>query len=320
MARRKADHHGTKDTRGRKVQEEGEEGGEEGSEEEEGEEQGSAVEHVESRRKVTQRREESREGGEEGLGQDRRRLTPLADAAKLLRDVHKLTPNIIIGLSGGKDSLVTLDMCVREFGASNVSAFFMYLVKDLRCVETTVRWCERHYKIEVHRLPHWLLGLAYKNATYMPHRSGTEKWRDMRLVDVEQLARKKTGFEWIANGHRMADSIERVGMLNRIDGFDEVGRRVYPLWRWNEASVMAYLRARKIPPPPKLTILKRAMTGVSFQEDVLLAIRDKFPDDFKRILEVFPYVEARLARYELQKNSWKQKTYIDKFRTSLRGR
>ena len=227
---------------------------------------------------------------------------------------------MVVGLSGGKDSLATLDLCVQEFGAENVSAFFMYLVKDLRCVETTIRWCERHYKIEVHRVPHWTLGLAYKYATYMPHRTGTGDWRDMKLGDVEMLVRKKTGREWIAYGHRMADSIERVGMLSKNKGRDEVGRRVYPLWQWNEAAVVAYLRARKIPPPPRLTILKRAMTGVSFQEDALLAIREKFPDDFAKIVEKFPFLPAKLARYEFQKNSWKQKTYIDKFKTSLKGR
>jgi hypothetical protein len=223
-------------------------------------------------------------------------------------------------LSGGKDALVTLDLCVREFGADNVTCFFMYLVKGLRCVETTIRWCERHYKVEVHRYPHWRLGLAYKYAIYMPHRTGADQMRDMKQVDIEQLARRDTGAEWIAFGHRMTDSIERVGMLSRIEGIDQNSRRVFPLWRWNEASVVAYLRARKIPPPVKLTILKRAMTGVNFQEDTLLAIRERFPDDFEKIIEVFPYLPAKLARYELKKKSWKQDTYVDKWKTSLKGR
>lgn len=236
---------------------------------------------------------------------------------RLLREVHTGSDKVLVGLSGGKDSLVTLDLSVREFGAPNVHAFFMYLVKGLRCVEATLRWCERHYKIEVDYFPHWRLGLAYKYAVYMPHRHGTDGWRDMRQVDVEQAARTKTGVEWLAYGHRMTDSIERVGMLSKNEGFDTVGRRVYPLWRWNEASVMSYLRQRKIPPPPKLTILRRSMTGVNFQEDTLLAIRERFPDDYAKIVEKFPYLPAKLARFELKKGSWKQETYIDKWKTRL---
>jgi phosphoadenosine phosphosulfate reductase len=234
--------------------------------------------------------------------------------------VHRGGAKILVGLSGGKDSLVTLDLCVREFGSENVRAFFRYFVKGLRCVESTIRWCERRYKIDVDYFPHWTLGLAYKYATYMPHRTGASEWRDMKLIDVEAAARKKSGVEWIAYGHRMADSIERVAMLKGIAGHDRVGSRCYPLWKWNEASVFAYMRAKKIPMPPKLTILRKAASGVSFEEDTLLAIRAKFPDDFAKIVAVFPFVEAKIARYELKKKSWKQSTYVDKFRTSLKGR
>jgi phosphoadenosine phosphosulfate reductase len=250
-------------------------------------------------------------------------LTPLAESRKLLLDVVlglDLTDKVIVGLSGGKDSLVTLDLCIRAFGADRVKAFHMYLVRGLRCVEDGLRRCEQRYGIEVLYVPHWMLGQAYKNATYMPHRRRADGWRDMKLTDVEQAVRAKLGSDWIAYGHRMNDSIERVGMLSRNEGLDRTGHRVYPLRSWNEASVVAYLRARRISLPPKLTILKRSMTGVSFHEDVLIAIRDQFPDDFELIIEKFPFIEAKLARYEMKKKSWKQETYVDKWRTSLRGR
>jgi len=227
---------------------------------------------------------------------------------------------VVVGLSGGKDSLVTLDLCVREFGPARVRAFHMYIARGLECVERTVRWAERRYGIDVEFVPHWMLGQAYKNATYMPHRRRADGWRDTRMTDIEQAVRGKLGSDWFAYGHRMNDSIERVGMLSRNGGLDQVGRRVYPLRSWNEASVVAYMRARRIPSPPRLTILRRSMSGVSFQEDVLVAIRERFPDDFALLVEKFPFLPAKLARYELKKNSWKQETYVDKWRTSLKGR
>lgn len=261
-----------------------------------------------------------RQGGEEGRV-ERRRLTPLAEAIELIRAAATESPDgVIVGLSGGKDSLVTLDLCVRELGADRVRAFHMYMVRGLRCVEGGLRRCERRHGIEIVYVPHWMLGQAYKNATYMPHRSRADGWRDTRLGDIEMAVRAKLGPMWIAYGHRMCDSIERVGMLSRNGGLDRSGRRVYPLRSWNEAAVVAYLRARRIPLPPRLTILKRSMTGVSFQEDVLIAIREQFPDDFEKIVEKFPYLIAKLARFEMKKKSWKQDTYIDKWRTSLRGR
>lgn len=261
-------------------------------------------------------------------------MTPLQESASLLLDVAFAPPpgsairttddpdclGVIVALSGGKDSLVTLDLCVRAFGVERVKAFHMYLVRGLRCVEDGLRRCEKRYGIEVLYVPHWMLGQAYKNATYMPHRSRADGWRDTKMMDIETAVRTTFGLDWIAYGHRQNDSIERVGMLSRNRGFDLKGRRVYPLRAWNEAAVVAYMRARKIPAPPRLTVLKRAMTGISFQEDVLIAIRDQYPDDFAKIVEKFPYITAKLVRHELKKESWKQDTYVDKWRTSLRGR
>lgn len=286
---------------------------------EEAQEERLASEGRESRQEAC-RPSQAREGRQEE-GREVERLTPLAESARLLGDVGSGAPaGVIVGLSGGKDSLVTLDLCVREFGADRVKAFHMYVVKGLRCVEDGLRRCERRYGVEVLFVPHWRLGLAYKYATYMPHRPRADGWRDTRLVDVEQVVRAKLGALWIAYGHRMNDSIERVGMLSRNGGLDGPGRRVYPLRSWNEASVVAYMRARRIQPPPKLTILKRSMTGVNFQEDTLMAIRERYPEDFEKIVEKFPYLPAKLVRHDLKKTSWKQDTYVDKWRTSLRGR
>jgi len=294
--------------------EHGDQGGR--SQEEDQEEEGSAAES-----RVEAGGTRSSRQGEQSEGRQVERLTPLAESGKLLGDVDAVAPaGVIVGLSGGKDSLVTLDLCIREFGAGRVAAFHMYVVRGLRCVEDGIRRCERRYGIEVLFIPHWRLGLAYKYATYMPHRSRVDGWRDTRLVDIEQAVRAKLGAVWIAYGHRANDSIERTGMLSRNGGLDGAGRRVYPLRSWNEASVVAYMRAKRIIPPPKLTILKRSMTGVNFQEDTLLAIRERYPEDFELIIEKFPYLPAKLARYEMKKNNWKQDTYIDKWGTSLRGR
>ncbi len=234
-------------------------------------------------------------------------MSVLANAAELLKDVHASTDQILVGLSGGKDSLATLDLAVKEFGSKNTACYFMYFVKGLRCVEATIKYCERRYKVKVHYFPHWRLGRAYKFAQYMPHRAGASNWRVMKLTDVEQAARAQTGINWLAYGQRMTDSLERRAMLHKLCGIDRKAERVYPLWRWNAGQVYAYLRQKQIPLPAKLTVLKRSMSGVNFQEDTLLFIKQKYPDDYKKILEVFPYVEAKLARYALKQRDWQAK-------------
>jgi len=222
---------------------------------------------------------------------------PPADASQLLYEARKLAPRVLVGLSGGKDSLVTLDLAVRSFGPDNVVAFSMYLVRGLRCFEGPIERAARIYGVQVEYVPHWMLGTMLKDAVLMPHRGDAHTWRDTKLVDIEQLVRQRTGIDWIAYGHRAAESIERRGMLNRCQGFNADARRVYPVWRWRSADVFSYMSARGIPLPP--TFGKDRLSGVDLRPETLLYIREHFPDDYRKILEVFPFAEAQLRRWEM---------------------
>lgn len=64
----------------------------------------------------------------------------------------KVTDSVIVAFSGGKESIVTLDLCFRYF--KNVRAFFMYICPDLSFQERTLEWYEKKYQTEIIRIPH----------------------------------------------------------------------------------------------------------------------------------------------------------------------
>ena len=64
----------------------------------------------------------------------------------------KITDSVIVAFSGGKESIVTLDLCFRYF--KNVRAFFMYICPDLSFQERTLEWYEKKYQTEIIRIPH----------------------------------------------------------------------------------------------------------------------------------------------------------------------
>src|SRR5271154_4052965 len=87
--------------------------------------QENRAEAVRRREGEEEARSRSREG-EQGQGGRVERLTPLAGARRMLHELHARADGVMVGLSGGKDSLVTLDLCIDEFGSEHVKPFFMY--------------------------------------------------------------------------------------------------------------------------------------------------------------------------------------------------
>jgi 3'-phosphoadenosine 5'-phosphosulfate sulfotransferase (PAPS reductase)/FAD synthetase len=228
--------------------------------------------------------------------------SPLGNARTLLQEVREQSDSILVGLSGGKDSLAVLDLCASIF--PKVEAYYMYLVRDLRCVESGINYVARRYDVKVHKYPHWRLGQFMKYGVYMPHRATAAAWRDCRFIDIEAKAQEDSGIEWSALGHRMTDSLERRGMLNPLQGIDHKTRRVYPIWLWKTKAVFAYLRAKRIPLPPSLSAEQRNMTSANLRVDTLIYMREHYPDDYEKMKEVFPYAEAQIKRREFNKQ-WK---------------
>jgi phosphoadenosine phosphosulfate reductase len=218
------------------------------------------------------------------------------EARHLLRRSREHASSVVVGLSGGKDSLTVLDLAVEIFGAGNVAAFAMYLVRGLRCFEAPIDLASRRYGIRVEYVPHFELGRIYKYAVCRPHTVGAADIRETKMVDIEALVRKRTGIDWLVYGHRAAESPQRRGMLNSCQGLNEKGKRVYPIWRWRQADVLSYLRLKRIAVPSMFVDAR--IRGVGLDPETLIYIRDHFPDDYARMLTVFPFASAQVARFE----------------------
>lgn len=220
--------------------------------------------------------------------------------------------SIMIGLSGGKDSLVTLDIIVRSGAFKRIECFAMYLVPGLKCFELPVlRAVDRYRKLQrisgkgfgsaftnvtfpVHFVPHWELPDMLRNGICCPEYRGTSKLKSMRLVDTERALTAKTGIDFFAYGDRATDGLGRRLYTSKVDGVHPEWRRLWPIWDWRDAEVKAYLRARNIPLPEHMGDGKTS--GIALTPMSLYHLKEKHPDDFQKLLSVFPHAEAQVLR------------------------
>lgn len=121
-----------------------------------------------------------------------------------------VTDSVIVGFSGGKDSIVTLDLCVRYF--KRVVPFFMYLVPDLEFQERMLKRYEDKYGIEIIRLPHFECSNFLKYGSFTMFDPNVDI---VGITDTYEYLRQRTGIHWIAAGERCADSIVRNAMIKQ---------------------------------------------------------------------------------------------------------
>lgn len=203
--------------------------------------------------------------------------------------------DVLVGVSGGKDSIVTLDLA-RKYAAS-VRGFFMYCVPGLGFQNRYLDYLSRRYEIEIDRVPHPIRSRWLRQGTYRlaPDRQAPI----LSFADVYEQLRAETGSEWIVAGEKKRDSLQRRGMLTKSGGFDEKRLWICPLSDWSNRQVYCYLKERGIPLPPDYRLSLTTSFGGLYHEE-LSAIKERYPDDWKKILQEHPFLEAIFARQRIK--------------------
>lgn len=202
-----------------------------------------------------------------------------------------LTDSVIVFFSCGKDSIVTLSECFRRF--QHVYPVFMYLVPNLSFQEESLTWYENKFHTQIERIPHFELSnmLKYGSFCNMDY--------DVPIVginDIYHYERVKNDCWWIAAGERINDSIIRRAMIKSSSSIDVKRGRFYPIAYWTKSDVETYIKKNKL----KKDEFSQRM-GFSFKSlegRELAQIKRYYPEDYAKILDVFPFAEASVVRYE----------------------
>lgn len=221
----------------------------------------------------------------------------LAGVRKILAHVGP-TERVAVFVSGGKDSIVTLDLCVRAFGRGRVEGVLMELVPGLDIEWRAVRVLERRFGVKVHGVPHWTRSHLLKESAFRPYVEGSEKIRALKLPDIERYAMAKLNCQWVASGAKAADSTNRNAQLKRVGGVEKASRRLYPIAWFKKADVYGYLRARKLP-IPAMVGGKKQMGGISVTAECLRWLEKHSPTDLQKLYNDFPFASALLTREDL---------------------
>lgn len=212
----------------------------------------------------------------------------LAQTIKCLEAVAALNNGVLVSYSGGKDSLVVLDLCAKVF--KRVVCFFMSF-GQFACQDHMLNFARARYGVPILIYPHPGMVACLRDGVYCPNYYTLDDLPNYDTPMLHRVLRLKTGIEHIADGMRKFDEHSRRQHLGKTKG--QGARLIHPIEHWNKHDVLAYLKLHNIPVPDTHA---GATTGIDLTTRSLLWLHDKHPRDFQSLCRTFPYAQAVVYR------------------------
>ena len=121
----------------------------------------------------------------------------LKKTISILKKVAEKTDEILLFHSAtGKDSIALLDLTSKYF--AKVACVYMYVVKDLDHVNKYIKWSKNKYNVDFIQLPHFA-NSSFIKIGYLGLKKD-ESVKSYNLNSIVELAKKKTGIQWVCFG------------------------------------------------------------------------------------------------------------------------
>lgn len=228
-------------------------------------------------------------------------LYAISDYVKQLGEQH-----VIVALSGGKESLVTLDLCCKRF--QKVTCYYLYYVQGLSFREKIFSYLRKRYEangLDIFQLPSPALPHYLRSGQFRYETAASKRARNFGFRDIENYVRSKTGARFVATGEKILDSMHRQAQIKSHGGVDFDRMRFYPVAHWKESQVFNYLKINRIHLPSDYALMENVKTSGSrthnfavFSAEALVKVREKYPEDWEKIVEQFPGIGSMTFRFE----------------------
>lgn len=209
---------------------------------------------------------------------------------------------ILLGFSRGKDSIAAWIKLRDSKLFKEIIPIHLYTVPHLRFVDDSIKYFEDVFQTRIYQLPHKsLFRMMAANVFQPPDRlwANADFFERMEMDYVEQnnYFKEDMGLPrqmLQANGVRAMDTpVRRMG-IHRHGPFGEDNVKI--IWNYSTRDVMQSLERNHIKLPVDYEMFGRSFDGIAIQ--YTYPIRERFPEDFKKILKWFPFLEMEFFRFE----------------------
>lgn len=229
----------------------------------------------------------------------------MGTSEELCERLAKENGTVICSFSMGKDSIGAAIQLQRYF--ERVEYVFMYMVPDLEFQERALSYYEQVLGKKIKRMPNPSIYKQINNLMYQ-HPANID------LIDeqIEQgklyegtyddiFAAVKHDYKlpnetFVGVGVRASDSLARRTTVKQTGGINHKRKQFYPVFDWNAERLVKEIRQSGIKLPIDYRIWGRSFDGLDYR--FLKPLKDRFPRDYEKVKEFFPFVDLEIKRYE----------------------
>lgn len=219
---------------------------------------------------------------------------------KLCREIAQRSDGVCtLGFSRGKDSVAAF-LWLRKF-FKQIIPYHVASVPHLGIVDRSIAYYEDYFGVKIERFMcgecmECLFNLYFQT----PDR---EKEIDNLGVviyskqDLCELLRKKYNAPkaWNAFGINASDSIQRRVRIMATEGKNETNLSFYPCYDWSRKQIVGLIEQEGIRLCPDYRLANRSVAGIPSYR-WFKNMEALFPDDYRKVLNMYPLAEALLAK------------------------
>lgn len=232
-----------------------------------------------------------------------RQAKPPPPGEEIIATVRKeCGPRTLLAFSTGKDAIAAALALRPHF--DEIIPIYYYLVPGLDFVEESLNYYERNLfgGRHIYRLPHPSLYRWLGHGVFQPpHRLPVLEAANLvqfSHTDVHDIVRDHEDCPeaFCANGVRAADSpIRRIAIM-RHGAIRKKQGEFLPVWDWNKERLIAAIQTAGLKLPIDYRIWGRTFDGLDAR--FVVPMKRHLPDDYRKIVDWFPLVEAEVFRFE----------------------
>lgn len=234
--------------------------------------------------------------------------TPIS-SADVIKRVKQETDTVLVGFSGGKDS-IALYLAVKDH-FKTVVPFYREFVPGLQFVQRRLEYYERKLGMHVMRVHSPTFFRLISNLVFQPpHRVPSIDLLDLPSFTYEDINdliiadRKLPENTFVALGVRQADSLQRRATCKSRGAINWERRSFWPIWDYSNDAVGEIIGKNGIGLGPEYEYWGTSFDGLRYF--FLNEVRQRYPEDYERILELFPFADMEIMRYNLMGGTYEK--------------